>query len=268
MRALLLREPSCALPRDTRDRHAASLALSSLAPDEPQRLARVLDEFVRRARARANPLMVDLEDEPPDAAARAWFETRRPTLEAARALASGCWVSADDVLAVAAVARCPTDPVSLRCVAPWRERGRLDLDATSRFMAWPVTHALVLRAETTRDAATVRSALRERVARGLGDVALVVPEGPADLAPMDDLGVSARAALAALPHAASAEREVLGPLAEARGDDGLLAWLGRDPARVVVVPRLAALVAPDRFEAEVRACLRELGLTGAVRVVY
>lgn len=262
-RALAGLDTACASPPEERDRRAARLLLGALPTPEHARLTTLLDDLATRLQARANPLWVDLDDDAPDAPARAWYTRHRPTVDAALELARGCWQTVDGEVTVAALARCPPGS-RLRCHRLWGAEAPGALDATTRLLAWPITDAVVMRARTAAAAREVRASLRALVAEEDSLAALVLPEEPDEGAPSEALRDAAGRALAALPVERESERALLTAIASRALSGAPMAWLTRDPLRVVVVPRPSALTRPGAAAREVSAWLRARGIAVSV----
>lgn len=233
--------------------------LAGLPEAERDRLEDILQHLAAHLRARAQPLMVDLDDDDPGELASRWFEAHRPTLEAASDFARGCWSTSDGTVAVAVVTRCPPARDAIRCV-PLRGGG-----AMADFLAWPLTHAIELRAATPDNALAARRALRALTATQGSDAALVVPETPGEWEARPALVTAAGTVLRFIPPELALQRVALEPFA-APPTTRALPWWEADPLRVLVVPRLSAFGAPRRVEAEVWASLRRAGLASRVVV--
>jgi hypothetical protein len=230
----------------TEHRRAAALALGSLSPPALGALAGALEELTKRLEIKANPLVEDLDDDPPGAELSALARTAGPSVTASDAVATHRHASGDRRLVVGIAAQCPTTPErGVSCVPLWPAVGADDDGARARFFAWSLASAGVL---SVRDAAASERAVSVLRARSLGSdsaIALVLTE--ADLAGgrdgADQNRVRARAARA-LELARSdptADTRLLARLAEQAPSGRVVPWLQLDADEVLVVPRLGAL---------------------------
>jgi hypothetical protein len=239
--------------RDAGGDSAAGARLVLAAASEQRRLelARALETQAAAWRRRRNPLFVPLADDDAadlDRLLAAWL----PASTAALALSAGWWQSSDGDLAVRPVARCAAGG---RCVQPAVGLGSDPFERRVRFLAWPVGHAIVVRAPSDREAARIAERVRAVEPRD-SRVALVLT-GADVRAPRPSPGFTAVTRAASRMTAALQGRR--GPaialvegVARAAGAPGDLPWLKLPAGAILVVPRLGSLAEPAAFVAEVK----------------
>lgn len=208
---------------------AASIAWWSLPAPTRAGLAAAIERLGDRARLRTQPGWVEL-DENDEALLRPIAQQLLPVFTAADALAPGRWLV--DGRAVAAVRGCPPGH---RCVAPVRA------DARVQFAGWPLARALVV-------PATVVDRLREALITPGTRIGLVVVVEPVNASEIERVRTAvARLDGATLSPSLARLIDGLGELDTTR----VPPWLPLPRERALVVPRLAAAVAPREFEREV-----------------
>jgi hypothetical protein len=235
------------------NRGAAALAAASMSPTERRRLRAALDAFTERLETRAHPLADDFDDTPIDAALRDELRTSLPKLTAARALVTGVWRGSYAADEVRAVDGCPERRL---CVDPWA-RGGTDEARRARFLAWPVSAAALLRFDDSHDADAAAARLRARAGARDSRIALVVTADGVDADVARELvavrtAAARAAALLARSDAEAEPRALLDEVARAT----LPApppWLHLGAGELLIVPRLGAVAALDRFTDEIAA---------------
>jgi hypothetical protein len=210
-------------------------------------IAEAIAALADQVERKHNPLVEDLDDD-----ARLDVEgllrEELPAMTAAAALVPGRWAAADGSIAVRATSVCSP---GARCFPLKTDRAPSDrVEAQARFLAWPLAHAIVVRADpqaSPRVLTALRcSAARSRIALALGD------DDRKGLRPSEALGKLAASAM----RLADTESDdpwmrVLRRLRRAGVDDGDLSWLALPAGTVLVVPRLAALASLPAFRDEV-----------------
>jgi hypothetical protein len=226
------------------------LLLNGLSDPDRDELARLLDTFVSELEILRNPLLENIEGRAARVDLERWLSVHAPTLAAATALAAGRWDSPE---------RDFTARLSEHCL-PIRgdSQVRDPLQKRARFLAWPITHSIVLQAMPPSSSRELAVHLRATARPGASTVALVLDRSELHALRHSD----------ALPDLAHGVAQILTMV---RGDPELEELFGRlgrsDPARdelpwlslpdgsVLVVPRLATLSAMGRFVDELRTLL-------------
>ena len=240
------------------DDRAAAILMAAMPPAELGALAGALDELSRRLAIRANPLVEDLEDDSPEAPLGAWLRQHLGALAAASALAQPTWEAGDRDIAVSVARSCAaapepvaSHPARARCVPLW---GIGDpAEERARFVAWPVTRAIVLRAPAPDDAALGAEELRASNTEG-SRVALILLERDAARGDRTEESRVRAAARAVAPHLrgdVGRDAAAILALARDRPSGRLFADLDLSPRDVLVVPRLSSLAERTAFEREV-----------------
>lgn len=231
--------------------HAAWLAGCCISPPYRRRCIDALESLVGRLQARFDPLELGLADTDTDSGElKGLLAGILPVYSAALALTAGCWTPQSRGMTVRAV-RASDCPPPGRCVAAWQPEPGDAQASQARFLAWPVTHALLFRLESAGDAERALESLRERIGQSSTialalDAASQQRQGPSDLPRLQEL--SRR-----VVRLQSGAREKPDPLLEGLASEDatpLLAWLSLGPGDLMVVPRLGALATRARFLAE------------------
>lgn len=222
-----------------------------MSPAERLRCIGALESMVVSLQAHFDPLELGLAEQDADAGElKGLLAGILPVYNAALALTAGCWTPQSRGMTVRAVAASDCLPAG-RCVAAWQSEPGDAQARQARFLAWPLTHALLLRLESAADAAKAVESLRERSGRS-STIALVIDaasqrrRGPADLPRLQALSRQ-------VVHLQSKARQKPDPLLEGLASEDatpLLAWLSLEPQDIMVVPRLGALATRARFLAE------------------
>jgi hypothetical protein len=242
-------------PRTTEraPRSGMAIGLNALSEQRRQELALALERLARRLDRSRNPLFVDIGDSEEQAEVERLLKEAAPVLTAATALAAARWTSSDGDLRARAVARCvpnarcyPLSPV---------QRPMDEIEGRVRFLAWPISHAVLLRAPSDTAAARLTDALRAGAARDTL-IALALPRSELHrLRPSPALSSLIRHAA----HIARLARDrtnhlvtLLDDMCRATSARDALPWLRLPPGSVLVVPRLGALATIEKFVSEVK----------------
>lgn len=246
--------------------------LSTLTREERESWGDELEALLASEEARRNPALVDFLELDADE----WLNAQRPWLlpaiGAGAALLAGQWAGeglevtvvgglgasiaeAEPAPSARGFRRLPAWPLPAKQADPILRRVSL--------LAWPLTHALLLEAETESRAEDAAERLRPRSRQPSGTIALVL-----DAACLGDLdpGRFFRERSGVARHC---ERLQTGPGGDTTTDvllravchpsrDARPAWLMLGNSQLLVVPRLRAFADRRRFLAEVRAGLGDL----------
>jgi hypothetical protein len=224
-----------------------TLVLNSLSEERRRALAESLDRVAAQLEARRNPLYAPLEPDAPRAQLKALLLDVAPAFAAAETLSAGRWTSPEGDLTVRLVERCAEGAA---CFPLTTAAAREKLEERARFLAWPVGHAILLKARDAGDAARLASLLRgmraleARVAMVLagGDLHRLRPS-PA----LTALERSARRALRAGGDHDELMARLLTSVIEAARAPDEVSWLKLPRDVVLIVPRLGALATADDF---------------------
>lgn len=236
-----------------------ALALNSLTDAERTQLATLLGDLADEAAVRRNPLVEDLSGKDRERELESRLRAWGPSFSAAAALASGSWASGDGEMTVTVHPDCAPRPPSTLCMRvahPPKTTGPIERRA--RLFAWPLTHAVLLRAPDAGRARALAASMRAKLEREKTTVALVLERSELH-------GLRASLELGAVARATERLMDALGDAGSLSGDSGdLLArlarstttgdelpWLALPEGAVLVVPRLGALATRDVFLAEV-----------------
>jgi hypothetical protein len=230
-----------------------AIGLNALSEQRRRDLASALERLARRLDRSRNPLFVDIGDSEEQVEVERLLREAAPVLTAATALTAARWTSSEGDLRVRAVARCvPNSHCYPLSPTP---RPTDELEGRVRFLAWPISHAVLLSAPSDSAAARLAEALRAGVARDTL-IALALPRGDLHrLRPSPALSSLIRHAA----HIARLARDhtnhlvaLLDDMSRAIGARDALPWLRLPPGSVLVVPRLSALANIEKFVLEVK----------------
>lgn len=243
--------PRPPLPR----RVAAAALLLGTDPRVALSLADALDEAMRDAERRANPLFVALDDERGLGALHTWVALHRPAWDAAESLAARQWESVDGQVRVSVVLRCPADADARRCRPSSSPVPVSPEEPLARFLAWPLGGLVSLRVAPCREG-EVAALLR---AARLPGVALVF--APAASHPLDTEDRTRLASVASRwlrVVGSNAEGRLAGEVTARWAEDALdvPTWALPLPGVVRVVPTQRAAADPNGLVRRVLAVAR------------
>jgi hypothetical protein len=223
-----------------------------------------LEELVNDLDARADPLELGLgDDELVGARLKELLAGILPVYNASLTLTAGCWSSRSRGRSIQALPAGSPCPPGHRCIAAFPIASDDADSSLARFLAWPLTHALIVRLASADHTRTLIDAARARI--GSSDtIALVLDDrtlqrrGPGDLPRLQELS---RRAVRMLAHAG----EKLDPLLDGLASNDrtpLVPWLQLDPNDVMIVPRQGALARRASFLEEAEGLLRQFEVIG------
>jgi hypothetical protein len=171
-------------------------------------------------------------------------------------------------MTVAVKRACAPGPPSTLCMpVAHSPKATGPIERRARLFAWPVTHAVLLRAMDVAKARALAASIRAKLDREKTTVALVLERSELH-------GLRASLELGAVARATARLMDALGDAGALSGDSGdLLAriarstttgdelpWLALPEGAVLVVPRLGALATRDVFLAEVTRLAEDAGV--------
>lgn len=238
------------------------LALATLSPAQRASLLDEVEAAMASVEARANPLLVDLvEDDVVDVFHRnqGWL---LPLCTAASALLAVSYEGPDGFRVRALApdsARKPGD------VAAWKSGDEDRRERRARFLAWPASRSLVVRARSKDGARALEADLRNACSRKESAISLVLDrpllEGRSPEPRLDT--VLGRLAKAQERFQTDEDLQLV-PKVPTPGV-AISPWVILDDSEFLVVPKLGALSPSDRFASEIRERLRgtDAEITGA-----
>lgn len=260
-------------PSDAVEPEAIWVALTALPPERLRNVVDELEAVIAILDTERDPFAVDLLDEEPEPIVRGLSRWFLPVLSAARALCAGHWSTPDGRLTVS-VEREGCGP-DCRVVGAWAGPGEEvePLVMRARFIAWPISSALLIRCEGAERRREAAVALQRAIGSARSSFALVV-DALAQGAEPSSMPALKRAELESIRSLAVKYREQsAGPVrsgkmawlmdlcesaALVRPDRRSLPWLRLDPTELLLVPRLSVLSRRPAFVAEARASLQGL----------
>lgn len=234
-------------PQVALDSAAVRLALGSLGQNTLDELADLLDEALTTLEARANPLLMDVlgaDHRDRWKASVAWL---LPMLNAAREFVRGAWSSSDGLSV--RVER-PGSARGGRAIPAWGAgRTGEGTDQRARFLAWPVSHARLVRAPDSQTRERLATLLREQVARPEAMTGLVLDHASlAGTRHFDGIERIVRDRRALLARAGGDPTVAgLATLADPGEPRRVASWLDLSVRELLVVPRLSALARDREF---------------------
>jgi hypothetical protein len=228
-------------PRPASAGAAVALAMAGIGSEARADLEDGLAVFADRAIAKAHPLIVDLDEEPVDAALRRVLAARLPAITAAMNLAGSPWHA--DGISVELRDACPA--AAVRCLPIFGAAPVDALEKRARILSWAFSSAALVRATSPID--DVVGALSTRAAEPDTTIALVLTSHP-----IDDVAVRAQAKRVGeiVDGSEGLEARWITALSEERAP-ALPLVLAED--EILIVPRLGVLARLSDFEREVDA---------------
>ncbi len=204
--------------------------------------------------ARAHPLGIDLEEINPRETLKTWAPRVLPSWDAALALSAPSSCSADGEAQVRLARSCEGILAGERCAPLW---GKTSFPRRIAFLAWPFTHAIVLRIPASEQRTRISTALRARVG-DTSTLALVLSaEHPCSPELAEELGQELSRIRRFQTHLGPEEQRI--PHRIPTSQVALPSAFGLDPTLLVLVPRKSTMAEPERFSREVTELL---GLAG------
>lgn len=237
-------------------------ALAALSSNRRSALLDEVEGAIASVEARHNPLLVDLVDDDVSAVFarhQRWF---LPLCTAASALLAPRYTSPDGFGVEVLAAGVPPAGDDVRA---WTVEAETPVARRARFLAWPASRSVLLRAESAGALERVRLSLGAACEDPTTALALVVDPGIAAGRSSDErLGrVLARLADEKAATAANGGPD-LAPRVPVPGRI-LSPWIALRDGELLVVPKLGALSPRDRFDSELRRRIASIG-SGVVRV--
>ena len=236
------------------EERAMALAAASLSPADRLRILEMIDFATARLEARLSPLGTDFEEGDPVAQLRASLAPYQPAFTAARELERGAWQSADLAVRVGASCAAAKPAPDEHCVTlRGPSHAPRDLEARARFLAWAVSHALVIDLGTRERAEARAQALRTRATLATSTIALVLLDDDLALRPTPDradLQASANRLGRAMAGNDIHDTKDLEAFARGVEGAGVAPWLTVSRTQILVVPRLSALGRVDELRRE------------------
>jgi hypothetical protein len=239
--------------------------LSSLGAEARTSTLSDIGELIDGIEAQQLPLGLDLSDDSPSVIARRLQKALLPSWTAARSLVLGSWSASDGSLSVRVAAPARAASTQGITVLAWSETERNTLAARARFLAWPVSNAVLLDAGSPAGVRDLAALLRAGVTRESGLVGLVLDAGSQNVTRLSEGEPERRELEARLRRFDEAALKKLGdaePLARALRA-GLpaapaLPWLELHASELLVVPRLSSLARRSRFLSELDQSARRI----------
>ncbi len=149
----------------------SAVGLAMTGEDRAQ-IEPILEASTTRWEARANPLLEDFEDDDPDAALTAWFESAPPYVGTAMAASKTRYCGSDGFCVRAVHA-------GDACAVGWSEGASESDRGRARFLAWPFAYAILVRVPPEADPRATAETLRA-AARRSSQIGLIIAGTDAD----------------------------------------------------------------------------------------